>query len=105
MQQNPSETFWAPVLALEAAAGALRAGSTEAADSIRRIAGRIAESARNSGMDRAATAAGVLQTAHARELDSVVDSVLDFLRAEMRRVPEAKERVLIVEDDRVTATV
>jgi two-component system, cell cycle response regulator len=105
MQHNPSETFWAPVLALEAAAGALKAGSAEAAESIRRIAGRIAETARNSGMDRAATAAGLLQTAQPRELDTVVDSVLDFLRAEMRRAPETKERVLIVEDDRVTATV
>jgi two-component system cell cycle response regulator len=105
MQQNPSETFWAPVLALEAAAEALKSGQAEAADSIRRIAGRIAETARSTGMDRAATAAGVLQTANARELDSVVDSVLDFLRTEMRRVPETKERVLIVEDDRVTATV
>lgn len=105
MTQTPSDNLWAPVLALEAARGALKAGSADAAESIRRIAGRIAETARSSGFDRAATAAGVLQTANARELDSVVDAVLDFIRSEVKRVPERKERVLIVEDDRVTATI
>ena len=77
----------------------------EAADSIRRIAGRIAESARRSGFDRAATAAGVLQTADTGELGTVVDSVLEFIRREMRRMPESCERVLIIEDDVVTAMV
>jgi two-component system cell cycle response regulator len=102
---NPTDTFWAPVLALEAAREAYLSGSADAADSIRRIAGRIAESARASGFDRAATAAGVLQTAQARELGTVVDSVLDFIRSEMRKVPETRERVLIIEDDRVTGTI
>ncbi len=105
MNQVPSENLWAPVLALEAARGALRAGSGEAAESIRRIAGRIAETARSSGFDRAATAAGILQTTHPHELDRVVDSVLDFIRAEIKRTPETTERILIVEDDRVTAAV
>lgn len=105
MNHIPSETLWAPVLALEAARGALRAGSNEAAESIRRIAGRIAESARNSGLDRAATAAGVLQSTQARDLDRVVDSVLDFIRSEIKRAPETRERVLIIEDDRLTAAV
>lgn len=105
MNQIPSESLWAPVLALEAARGAWRAGSTEAAESIRRIAGRIAETARSSGFDRAATAAGVLQSTHPRDLDRVVDSVLDFIRSEIKRGPETKERVLIIEDDRVTAAV
>jgi diguanylate cyclase (GGDEF)-like protein len=101
----PSDNLWAPVLALEAARGALKAGSADAAESIRRIAGRIAESARSSGLDRAATAAGVLQTASARELDTVVDAVLEFIRSEVKRVPETKETVLIIEDDRVTAAI
>jgi diguanylate cyclase (GGDEF)-like protein len=105
MNHIPSESLWAPVLALEAARGALRAGSNEAAESIRRIAGRIAETARSSGFDRAATAAGVLQTTHPRDLDRVVDSVLDFIRSEIKRPAETKERILIIEDDRVTATV
>ncbi|HEY0306358.1 MAG TPA: response regulator, partial [Longimicrobiales bacterium] len=105
MNHIPTETLWAPVLALEAARGALRAGSNEAAESIRRIAGRIAETARSSGFDRAATAAGVLQSTHSRDLDRVVDSVLDFIRSEIKRAPETRERVLIIEDDRVTAAV
>jgi two-component system, cell cycle response regulator len=102
---NPTDTFWAPVLALEAAREAYKSGSEEAADSIRRIAGRIAESARKAGFDRAATAAGVLETAQTRELGTVVDSVLDFIRGEMRRVPERRERVLVIEDDRLTGAI
>ncbi len=105
MHQNTTEAFWAPVLALEAARGALKSGSADAAHSIRRIAAKIAESARTSGLDRAATAAGVLQNASERELDRVVDSVLEFIRSELRRIADTKERVLIVEDDRVTAAV
>lgn len=105
MTQNTSDNLWAPVLALEAARGALKAGSPDAAESIRRIAGRIAESARSSGFDRAATAAGVLRSANAHELDSVVDAVLEFIRSEVKRAPETKERVLIVEDDKVTAAI
>ncbi len=105
MNHNPSDSLWAPVLALEAARGALRAGSSEAAESIRRIAGRIAETARTSGFDRAATAAGVLQTTHPQDLERVVDSVLEFIRSEIKRPAETRDRVLIVEDDRVTAAV
>jgi two-component system cell cycle response regulator len=105
MQSTATETFWAPVLALETARDALRAGSLEAADSIRRIAGRIAEGARSAGYIKAAAAAGLLRTTPTRDLDSVVDSVLEFIRAEMTRVPETRERILIVEDDRLTAAV
>lgn len=102
---NTVDTFWAPMLALEAARGALRNGSTEAADSIKRIAGRIVDVARSSGMHRAAAAATVLQGANADEVGDVVDTVLDFIRAEITQTPEARHTVLIIEDDRVTATV
>ena len=104
MQTIPSETFWAPVLALEAASDALKAGSSEAADSVRRIAGRIADSARSAGFDRAATAASLLQTTPNRELAGVVDSVLEFIRGETQRTPITRDCVLVVEDDRLTAT-
>ena len=62
MTQQTAETFWAPVLALEAACVALKGGSLEAVDSIKRIAGRIVDVARAAGMPRTATAAAVLTT-------------------------------------------
>lgn len=93
------------MLALEAARGALRDGSDEAIDSIRRIAGRIAQSARQAGLQRAATAASVLESASRAEVADVVDTVLDFIRTEVSIAREEKQNVLIVEDDRLTVRV
>jgi two-component system cell cycle response regulator len=93
------------VLALEAARTALLGGSEEAADSIKRIAGRIADVAREAGMQRAASAATVLQSANVGEVVGVVDTVLDFIRVEIASIPEERSTILIVEDDRLTSTV
>ena len=105
MNNATVETFWAPVLALEAARGALHNGSEEAADSIKRIAGRIADVARSSGMHRTAAAATVLQTANSEEVIDVVDTVLEFIRGEIAQSTEERRTILIVEDDKVTSTV
>lgn len=100
-----AENFAAPVLALEAARAAFRAGLPEAGESIKRIAGRVADLARTSGLHRAAAAATVLQGAAPEEIGEVVDSVMDFIRAEMTQAPDERQTILIVEDDRVTAAV
>ena len=105
MNNATIETFWAPVLALEAARGALHSGSAEAAESIKRIAGRISEVAKSSGLHRTAAAAAVLQSASSEEVGDVVDTVLEFIRNEIAQSTEERRTILIVEDDRVTSAV
>lgn len=95
----------APVLALEAAHCALKAGSAEAASSIKRIAGRIVLAAHNAGMERAATAAAVLLDMNLARSPEVVDKMLGFIREELAEVTQERQTILIVEDDRLTATV
>jgi diguanylate cyclase (GGDEF)-like protein len=92
-------------MALEAAHGALRAGSAEASSSIKRIAGRLVAAAHDAGMERAATAAAVLLDANLARSPEVVHKMLDFIREELSEVTQERQTVLIVEDDRLTAAV
>jgi diguanylate cyclase (GGDEF)-like protein len=99
------DSVWAPVTALEAAHGALKAGSAEAASSIKRIAGRIVVAARDAGMERAATAAAVLQDMNLARSPEVVLTMLGFIREELSEIGQERQTVLIVEDDRLMASV
>lgn len=105
MIPRTEDSIWAPVMALEAALGALKAGSAEASSSIKRIAGRIVIAARDAGMERAATAAAVLLDINLARSPEVVHKMLDFIREELSEVTQERQTVLIVEDDRLTAAV
>jgi diguanylate cyclase (GGDEF)-like protein len=104
-QQAKTELFRAPVMALEAARDALRSGSGDAAESIKRIAGRIADVARSAGLPRAAQAATILRDAAVDDVKDVVDAVLDIVRAEVEQGGDECHTVLIIEDDKLSARI
>lgn len=105
MMPRTEDSVWAPVMALEAAHGALKAGSADAATSVKRIAGRIVVAARDAGMERAATAAAVLLDMNLARSPEVVHKMLGFIREELSGAPQDPQTILIIEDDRLTATV
>jgi diguanylate cyclase (GGDEF)-like protein len=102
MISGTTESFRASLTALDAARGALRAGSPEATDSIKRIAGRIADVARAAGLSRAASAAAALQAANSEDVANIVDSMVAFIVWEITGALQQRQTILVIEDDHLT---
>ncbi|MGH9340258.1 MAG: diguanylate cyclase [Acidobacteriota bacterium] len=105
INQPHREGLQARIDALGAARKALRAKSPEAADSIRRLARSVRVSGQLENCPGVIDAARALEESDDEHLSALLEQLLTSLKAAVVVIPLESTKVLVVEDDPVTARV